>query len=48
MSGNLDLNVMMPIIGHALLEAIAALSGACRVLAPYRTRQGRIEPSEMM
>jgi fumarate hydratase class II len=33
MSGNLDLNVMMPIIGHALLEAIQALSGACRVLA---------------
>jgi fumarate hydratase class II len=33
MSGNLDLNVMMPIIGHALLEAVSALSGACRVLA---------------
>ncbi len=33
LSGNLDLNVMMPIIGHALLEAIAALAGASRVLA---------------
>jgi fumarate hydratase class II len=33
MSGNLDLNVMMPVIAHALLEAIAVTAAAARVLA---------------
>jgi fumarate hydratase class II len=33
MNGNLDLNVMMPVIAHALLEAIAVTAAAARVLA---------------
>jgi fumarate hydratase class II len=32
MNGNLDLNVMMPVIAHALLESIRVLAAACRVL----------------
>jgi fumarate hydratase class II len=33
MNGNLDLNVMMPVIAHALLESIAVTAAAARVLA---------------
>jgi fumarate hydratase class II len=33
MNGNLDLNVMMPVIAHALLESIRVTAAACRVLA---------------
>ena len=33
MNGNLDLNVMMPVIAHALLEAIAVTAAAARVFA---------------
>jgi fumarate hydratase class II len=33
MNGNLDLNVMMPIIAHDLLEAIELTAAAARVLA---------------
>jgi len=33
MNGNLDLNVMMPVIAHALLESIAIMAAAARVLA---------------
>ena len=33
MNGNLDLNVMMPVIAHALLESIVVLAAAVRVLA---------------
>jgi fumarate hydratase class II len=33
MNGNLDLNVMMPVIAHALLESIAVSAAAARVLA---------------
>jgi fumarate hydratase class II len=33
MNGNLDLNVMMPVIAHALLESIAVTAAASRVLA---------------
>ncbi|HZP43585.1 MAG TPA: class II fumarate hydratase [Candidatus Binatia bacterium] len=33
MNGNLDLNVMMPVIAHALLESIAVLAAAARVFA---------------
>jgi fumarate hydratase class II len=33
MNGNLDLNVMMPVIAHALLESIAVTAAACRVFA---------------
>jgi fumarate hydratase class II len=32
MNGNLDLNVMMPVIAHALLESIAITAAAARVL----------------
>jgi fumarate hydratase class II len=32
MNGNLDLNVMMPVIAHALLESIAVTAAAARVL----------------
>ncbi|MCW5891516.1 MAG: class II fumarate hydratase [bacterium] len=31
MNGNLDLNVMMPVIAHALLESVTVLAAACRV-----------------
>jgi fumarate hydratase class II len=31
MNGNLDLNVMMPVIAHALLESIGVMAKACRV-----------------
>jgi len=33
MNGNLDLNVMMPVIAHALLESIAVTAAAARVFA---------------
>jgi fumarate hydratase class II len=33
MNGNLDLNVMMPVIAHALLESIDVTAAACRVFA---------------
>jgi len=33
MNGNLELNVMMPVIAHALLESIAVTAGAARVFA---------------
>src|ERR1051326_7375762 len=33
MNGNLDLNVMMPVIAHALLESIAVTANAARVFA---------------
>src|SRR5262249_43744784 len=33
MNGNLDLNVMMPVMAHALLESIAVTAAASRVLA---------------
>jgi len=33
MNGNLDLNVMMPVIAHALLESVRVFAAACRVLA---------------
>ena len=33
MNGNLDLNVMMPVIAHALLEQIAVTAAAARVFA---------------
>jgi fumarate hydratase class II len=33
MNGNLDLNVMMPVIAHALLESIGVMANACRVFA---------------
>src|SRR5213592_1592188 len=33
MNGNLDLNVMMPVIAHALLEEIAVMAAAARVFA---------------
>ncbi len=33
MNGNLDLNVMMPVIAHALLESITLMAAASRVLA---------------
>lgn len=33
MNGTLDLNTMMPIIAHALLESLALLANACRALA---------------
>ncbi len=33
MNGNLDLNVMMPVIAHALLESISILANAARVFA---------------
>jgi fumarate hydratase class II len=33
LNGNLDLNVMMPVIAHALLEAIAVTAAGARVLA---------------
>ena len=33
MNGNLDLNVMMPVIAHALLESVAITANACRVFA---------------
>jgi len=33
MNGNLDLNVMMPVIAHDLLESIELAAAACRVLA---------------
>lgn len=33
MNGNLDLNVMMPVIAHALLESIRVFAAASRVLA---------------
>jgi fumarate hydratase class II len=33
LNGNLDLNVMMPVIAHALLESIAVTAAAARVLA---------------
>src|SRR6185295_6307516 len=33
LNGNLDLNVMMPVIAHALLEQVAVMASACRVLA---------------
>jgi fumarate hydratase class II len=33
LNGNLDLNVMMPVIAHALLESIAVLAAASRVFA---------------
>jgi fumarate hydratase, class II len=33
MNGNLDLNVMMPVIAHALLEQITVTAAAARVFA---------------
>jgi fumarate hydratase class II len=33
LNGSLDLNVMMPVIAHALLEEIAVTAAACRVFA---------------
>src|SRR5207245_3584459 len=33
LNGNLDLNVMMPVIAHALLEEIAVMAAAARVVA---------------
>jgi fumarate hydratase class II len=33
MNGNLDLNVMMPVLAHALLESISVTAAAARVLA---------------
>ena len=33
LNGNLDLNVMMPVIAHALLESIGVMANACRVFA---------------
>src|SRR5256712_5272497 len=33
MNGNLDLNVMMPVIAHALLESIGVMAAAVRVFA---------------
>ncbi len=33
MNGNLDLNVMMPVIAHALLEQVAVTAAAARVFA---------------
>ena len=33
MSGNFDLNVMMPVIAYDLLQSIALLAAACRLLA---------------
>src|SRR5256886_13803865 len=33
LNGNLDLNVMMPVIAHALLEEIAVMAAAARVFA---------------
>src|SRR3954453_6094431 len=33
MNGNLDLNVMMPVIAHALLESITVTAAASHVLA---------------
>src|SRR6266542_3550374 len=33
MNGNLDLNVMMPVMAHDLLESIELSSSACRVFA---------------
>ena len=33
MNGNLDLNVMMPVIAHALLESIGVMANACGVFA---------------
>ena len=33
MNGNLDLNVMMPVIAHALLESIGVMANGCRVFA---------------
>jgi fumarate hydratase class II len=33
MNGNLDLNVMMPVIAHNLLESIELMGSSCRVLA---------------
>src|SRR5207249_224789 len=33
MNGNLDLNVMMPVIAHALLEQVAVTTAAARVFA---------------
>jgi fumarate hydratase class II len=33
MNGNLDLNVMMPVIAHALLESITVSAAAARVFA---------------
>jgi fumarate hydratase class II len=32
-NGNFELNVMMPVIAHNLLQAVSILSSACRVLA---------------
>ena len=34
-SGNFQLNVMLPLIGHALLESIGLLAGAARALARH-------------
>jgi fumarate hydratase class II len=33
LNGSLDLNVMMPVIAHALLESIGVVANACRVFA---------------
>ncbi len=33
MNGNLDLNVMMPVIAHNLLESVELMGSTCRVLA---------------
>ncbi len=33
LNGNLDLNVMMPVIAHALLEQVSIMAAACRVFA---------------
>ena len=33
LNGSLDLNVMMPVIAHALLESIGVMASACRVFA---------------
>jgi len=33
LNGSLDLNVMMPVIAHALLESIGVMANACRVFA---------------
>jgi fumarate hydratase class II len=33
LNGNLDLNVMMPVVAHALLESIGVMANTCRVVA---------------
>jgi fumarate hydratase class II len=35
LNGSLELNVMMPVMAHALLESIAVLASACRTLAEH-------------